>query len=162
LPGSASGERPVVGERPDAEPDRAVAGIGEAGLDEPVDQRDHLGNVTSGTGLDRGRQDAEGGVRFVEGPGLAGRQLPHGGVVVRGIDDDLVVDVGDVLDEGHVVTRGREPASEYVQRDRSAEVADVGGGLHGGSTDVHAHMTGAQRLERPPAPGARVVKVESH
>ncbi len=112
--------------------------------------------------LDGRRQHAESTVCVIEGPGLAGGQLPHALAGPVRVNYDLVVDVGDILNEGHIKPGRGEPAAQDVERDRGTHMPDMWRGLDGGPTDVHAHMTGAQRLEGPRAPGARVVDVESH
>ena len=54
--------------------------------------------------------------------------------------DDLVVDVGDVADVGHVVTGGLQPAVNHVENHHHAGVAEVAVVIDGHAADVHANL----------------------
>ncbi len=102
LPGELAVCRPGL----DVEVDvaRAVCGgIRVALVDQGVHELDHLGDVTGGAGLIGGREDAE----RIEGRGGralvgVGDDVP-GGARRRRLDEDLVVDIGDIADQGDVV-----------------------------------------------------------
>ena len=58
---------------------------------------------------------------------------------------DLVVDVGDVVDERDVVTHHLQPRSPPHADDEGPRVADVSARVHGRAADVHPHRAGRQR-----------------
>src|SRR5690606_24071660 len=76
--------------------------------------------------------------------------------------DDLVVDVGDVADEGDVEAAVLEPAAHDVEVQPRADVPDVGRRLHGGTTQVDRDATRLERGEVTDLPGAGVVQANSH
>ena len=121
-----AGQLAVVGVAQNVEVDVAPAGVGVPVVDQPLDQLDHLGDVPGGTGLGRRGQHAKRVVRLGEGPLEGGCPLPPRPARVGGLVEDLVVDVGDVADECHVVALGGQPAPQHVERDTAAYVADVG------------------------------------
>ncbi len=57
-------------------------------------------------------------------------------VLERGAGDDLVVDVGEVLDELHRVAAVLEVAADHIHPDEGASVADVGMELRRHAADV--------------------------
>ena len=63
--------------------------------------------------------------------------------------DDLVVDVGEVAHEAHLVAEEAQVAVDDVERDQGAGVADVRAVVDGDAAHVHADLAGNQRLERP-------------
>ncbi len=106
----ALGQAPIVRHRGHAEQHFAAGHIGVAPIDQCPDHLDHLGDVVGGARLDGGFQAAE---RLGIGMELVGRRLRHlaDGLVERQVRKipqrpgiDLVVDVGDVADIGHVVS----------------------------------------------------------
>ena len=135
--------------------------VGVPCLDEALDDRLHLGDARGGAGLVGGGLDAQRGV--------AGRELELVPVgvrppcfVSRGGRQDLVVDVGDVAHERHVVAAVVEPAPPQVVDERRAQVADVGTRLHGGSAEVHADLACHERHEVDEALGLRVIEADCH
>ena len=68
--------------------------------------------------------------------------------VLLGLDDQLVVDVGDVDDPGDLVAEVDEVALDRVEDDRPDHVADVALRVDRRPADVHAHLAGGDGLER--------------
>src|SRR5262249_51372220 len=87
---------------------------------------------------------------------------PPGAALVRRLRDDLVVDVRDVPDERHVVAAVGEPAAHDVEVQPRADVPDVRGRLHGGTTQVDRDTTRLERGEVTDLPGAGVVQAKGH
>src|SRR5699024_7470053 len=73
--------------------------------------------------------------------------LPPRAVVLRGLGEDLVVDVGDVTDERDVIALGEQPAAQDIEGHTGTHVPDVRDGLHGGATQVDGNLAFAQRGE---------------
>ena len=156
----AVGQRAVVGVRAHAEVDVAVDRVGGAVVEQRLDQVDD-------------RLDRLGGQRLVIGPPEA-QPLGVGEVVrghlarqvgarhaqrARGVVD-LVVDVGDVGDERHLVALVLEEALEQRGDDVGPRVADVDAVVDRRPAGVDADAAGVARLERQLAPGARVVQAD--
>ena len=126
------------------------------------DQRDHLGDMVGGAGLDVGWQSIERGHVIVKHPSRprgerADRlRVGHGGGV------DLVVDVGDVARVGDTPKLVPEQAVEQVEDHDRARVADMGAVVDRGAADVEAHMAGIDRHERLLAAALAVIDGETH
>ena len=123
--GSAS-SRPRARRSPvrgDAEVDVAAGGIGEAAVDQLLDEADDLGTVSVAFGCSSGRPRPRSSVSSRYQLRRALGEL--GAVPGRGVVD-LVVDVRDVVDELDVVAALAEPAAEPHASDERARVADVG------------------------------------
>jgi hypothetical protein len=142
-----AGQLAVVGVAQHVEVDVAATGVGVPVGQQPLDQLDHLGNVAGGTRFGRRGQYAEGVVSRGERPLVGGRPLPPRPAGVGRLVEDLVVDVGDVADEGDVETLGRQPATQYVERDAAADMPDVGQSLDGGPAEVDRGVPVAQGYE---------------
>ena len=155
-------QAPVRRPRRDPVEDRAVVGpVGVAPLEERRDQRDDLVDVAGrprqhvrrrhperlGVGQERG--EVALGERLDR---LAGRGRPA---------DDLVVDVGDVHDPGHLLAAPAEEAHQQVGEQERAEVADVGRPVDGRAARVDADPVVAQRDQRPRLARQRVVQADA-
>ena len=119
------GQLAVGREGPDVEVDVTVGGVGVPAVDQPLHQRDHLGDVARGSRLVRGRQAAERVVGPRAGALVLVRPGPPGDAVRLGLREDLVVDVGDVADVGDVEAADGQPAPQHVESQGGADVADV-------------------------------------
>ena len=64
-----------------------------------------------------------------------------------GAADDLVVDVGDVADVGHVVAAVAQVPDDDVEVDERARMPDVAQVVHGHSAYVHPDLSLVDRLE---------------
>ena len=129
--------------------------IGDAARRQPLDQRDHLGDMRGRARLMGRRQAAERGDVVVELPlgrlGYARDRLVERqvGEVARGARVDLVVDVGDVagVDDGAVAEEQPQQAEQHVEDDDRPRVADMGEVVDRRAADVHAHGGSIERLE---------------
>ena len=116
--------------------DGAVDDVGMAVVDDALDERDDLGDVLGGAGIERGALDAESiGVLVIVGYGLLG-QLLYGDAVTVGPLDHLVVDVGEVLHESDFVAAELQIAAEHVENDEGTRVSDVEVVVDGGAAAV--------------------------
>ena len=107
-------ELAVVGELANVEVDVVLNYVGEALLEEALNDGDHLWDVVGGPGEVVGRQDVQPALVPVEDPGVVLGDLLGGPALGEGCQDDLVSPrfqgllahvayVGDVLDMGHAV-----------------------------------------------------------
>ena len=92
------GEPAVGGERVDGEIDRPVLLVGEALLEERLDESDHLRDVSRRPRVVVGRQDGQGVAVPAEGLDERLRVLVEAHALGLGPADRLVVDVRDVHD----------------------------------------------------------------
>jgi hypothetical protein len=90
---------------------------------------------------------AEGQVVLAELPGAA---------------QQVIVDIGEVLDVLHPVAEILEVAMQDVEADVGEGVAQVAGVVGRDTADVQAHRLVAEWLERATLPGARIVEAEGH
>src|SRR5439155_12533850 len=115
--------------------------------DQLADQGDDLGQRLGGTRLDVGPPQAQFvrvgdvGVGHLAGQ-VVGMDAPLPGRLV-----DLVVDVGDVLDQLHRLPAPLEVALHQLEDDVGPGVANVDAVVHGRAADVHADTAVVARLE---------------
>ena len=131
-------------------------------LDQPADHRDHLRHVAGGPGFDLRRRAAQGLVRVGERPQVPLCHLPPRHALPLGDLEDLVVDVGDITAERHVVAAGPQPAHQDVENDRGPEVADMRRRLDRGAAEIDGHPAGDERAELANRPGGGVVQAQVH
>ena len=144
--------------------------IGKAAGNQLFDDRAHLGDVLGGARLHRRGQAAERGdvilVLLIRLFGdLADRLVQRQpGIVAGGACVDLVVDVGDVADIGHVVRAivMAQHAEQQIEHDRGAAVADMGEVIDRRSAGIHADVLGIERHEGPLFTGERIVEAQLH
>ena len=127
----------------DPEVDVAVLGhIGVTAVDQVLDNREDLLDVLGGPGLDSGFAAVQAfGVLEVLGLEPLGH-LFHGGALLLGLGDQLVVDVGDVGDIDHLVAPVLQVAAQGVKDNEGAGVADVDVVVNSGAADVDAVLPG--------------------
>src|SRR5690606_35672465 len=116
-------------------------------VDEAGHELDHLGDVPGGPRLDGGRQAAERVVRPREVPVVALGDDEPGHAFLGGHANDLVVDVGDVPAEPHVISEVRQPAPKHVEINARPDMSDVWRSLHGGTAQVYRHSAWFDRYE---------------
>src|SRR5699024_7809557 len=88
---------------------------------------------------------------------------PPGLAVVCGLGEDLVVDVGDIADQGDLQSvAADQPPAQDVEGHREPDVTDVRGTLGGEATDVDADPSGLQRHEVPQLAGGGVIEAQTH
>ena len=142
----------VAREAQHIEVDVAFFRVRMPGCDESFDQLDHLGDMAGGARLGRGREHTELVVRPRERP-LEGRgPFPPGPAGVARLVQDLVVDVGDVADEGDVVVLGGQPPAQDVECHSAANMADVRLTLHRCPAQVYRRVARDQGGEFPQGP----------
>jgi hypothetical protein len=120
--------------------------------------------VTGGGGFDVGREAIERGAIGVE---LGGPLLGDGGeraALLAGAADGFVVHIGEVAHVLHLAGEFEvEEAAEEIVDDKSAEIADVGGGVNGGAAVVETvNAIGLGGGERARGAGKRVVELDGH
>ena len=136
----------------------AARRVGVPGFDEDRDQVDDPLNGLHSLGLVIGASEAEtvrvplvvGG--HLGGQVCAGRSRRACGVV------DLVVHVGHVLDQGHLVPLVLQEALEQGEHHERPRIADVHASVDGGPAGIDRHPPGLTRLERLDRAAERVVK----
>lgn len=131
-------------------------------LDQPLHHLDHLGDVAGGARLRGRRQHTELFVGAIEGALVRGGPLPPRPARLGGLDQDLVLDIGDVADEEDVDIVREQPASQHVERDSATHVADVRLALHGGATEIHRSTAGDQGREIAHGPRVGVKEAQRH
>ena len=152
-----AGELPVLRVGRDAEVNVALRLVREPALDQLLDQLDDLVDRLAGERLVVGAAEPEL-VRVLEVP--AGRrrgQLLTSDPLLHRSLVDLVVHVGDVLDERDLVALVLEPALQPDEDDVRPRVPHVDSLVNGGPADVHANRA-RRRRELPLAAGQRVVE----
>jgi hypothetical protein len=82
--------------------------------------------------------------------------------VVAGGLDDVVVDVGVVADQQHLVPGGHQVAAQHVHHHDVAQVADVGLAVDRGPTQVDADPALVSWDEQLLLSGQRVGEVQGH
>jgi hypothetical protein len=152
-----AGEPPVLREARHAEVDVAAGLVGVTTLDQLLDEGDDLRDRLARARLDIGTAEAEV-VRVLEEP--AGRALGYL-AAADALGDrllvDVVVDVGDVLDERHVVAARLEPALDPDGQHERPRVADVDALVDRRAARVDADRAGRRRKLLDPA-GERVIE----
>ena len=152
-------ELTVVGIARDPEVHVALRLVREPDAHQLLDQADDLGNRLAGERLVVGTAEAES-VRVLEVPlRRCGGELRAGDSLLPGGLVDLVVHVGDVLDERHVVAGLLEPALQPEENHVGPSVPHVDPLVDRRAADVHADRA---RRRRQLVLGAGQRVVEEH
>ena len=140
-------ELAVTGVEVGAEVDIAARLVGEALVDERLDKRLHRLDVVGRAGRVAGLPDREAfGVDLVFGDVPLGDDRRVNPLFVR-LADDLVVDVGEVLDIGDLISPvGQVPAEGVEDADR-AGVAQVDEVVDGRPAGVDRNLSGAEGIQ---------------
>jgi hypothetical protein len=160
-----TGELAVRRPRPDVEVDVTGAvgcRVGVTGVDQCLDQLQHLRDVSGGPRLVRRGSAAEDVVRLVQRPLEPVGVRPPRATRLRRLGQDLVLDVGDVGDDRDVVADPFQPPTQHVEDNLLVDVTDMWSPLHGESAVIDADLTGHERLERAHLSGQAVVETETH
>ena len=131
-------------------------------FDEGLHQLDHLRDVTGGSRLIGRRTASQCFIRRMKLIFVVVRMGPPRGAGSSGLSEDLVVDIGDVGDNGHPVARTLQPAPQDVEDDLLADVAQMWTGLHRHSTVVNRHLALTKGLKGLDAMGSGVVELKRH
>ena len=75
--------------------------------------------------------------------------------------DDLVIDIGEVLGERDLVAARDEPATNHIEADERAGIADVDVVVDRGAAHIHADLAGLDGLELFLFMGSAVVDTHS-
>ena len=154
--GIAVGEPAVSGEAADAEIDVAARLVCMAGIDQIPDQAHDRSDRLGCPRLVVGPAEAEGvGVGDVAGDHLL-RVVGRGDAGLARGRVDLVVDVGDVDDEGRRVALVLEEAAQQREDDVRSPVADVDRPVGGRPARVDPDLPLGPRLEPLQLPGQRI------
>ena len=140
-------ELAVVGEGRDVEVDGLVDDVGASVLDESRDEGDHLVDVPGRSWVDISRSNAERFEIFEETADDGLGELVERDALFEGSGNGLVVDVGQVGDEGDVVPLPLEVPVEKVIEEERPVVADVRELVDGRPAGVHADGSRLERLE---------------
>ena len=127
---------------------RPVRGVGHAAIDQPLDERDDVGDVGRHKRLHVRRQHAEAGHVAVVLLGEAGRQIERRLADLVGTRDDLVVHVGDVADEVDLVAEPGQAAPDDVEADGRVGMADMRRVVRRRPAEIDRYRAGLERLER--------------
>jgi hypothetical protein len=133
-----------------------------AAVDEPLHQLDHLRHVPGGPRLVRRWQAAERLFRGDQLPLVTKGEGPPRLADQRGLDEDLVVDIGDVADESDLVTLILQPAAQDVDIDPVPDVPDMRRSLDRETAEIDRHPAWVERLESAHRPGRGVVQLQGH
>ena len=121
--------------------------IGVALVDEGLHHVDDLLHIFRGLGVDGGGTDAQ---TLCIGEVLLDVLFRHflgGDALLVGTLDNLVVYVGEVLHERHLVAAVLQIAAQHVEHDDRARVADVDVVIHRRAAGVHTHFARLDRHE---------------
>ena len=130
------------------EVDVALGLVGKALGDQRLREVDDLVDVLGAAGEVVDGVDAQGiDIAKVVGRHLLG-QGGHRDPAGIGLVDQLVVNVGDVHDERHVVARVGQVAFDGVEDHRADHVPDVAWLIDGGAAQIDSNLAGLDRLER--------------
>src|SRR5262249_32720336 len=77
-------------------------------------------------------------------------------------EDELVVNVGDVDDQRHLVTEISQVTLDCIENHGADHMADMARLVHRWAADIHAHLARLDCLGRLPLPSQRVVNLQWH
>ena len=156
----AVGELAVIGVAGDVEIDVAVGGVGTVLRDQPLDEGDDRADVLGRLRhlVDRRHAESSEVVEVVAGHLLG--EFGHRRAAGSALDDDLVVDVGDVHDPRHLPAGVDEVTLDGVEDHWADHVANVARLVDRRSTEIHPHLAGAHRLQRLLLPRERAVNLD--
>ena len=132
------------------------------GSGELFDGLGHLADVFGGEDDAFRFFEAERGGIGEEGLGVLSGVLLDGLIVLDGVADDLVLDVGDVHDVVEGESAGAQGAAEDVLEGERPEVADVDVAVDSGSAGVHTDCFSVERVELFQPLGERIVEPQRH
>ena len=126
----------------------AVHPVGQPLLFQAADQRDDLGNVRRRSRLMRGRGEPQARAVLGEFPDVALRDRFGGHALLVGPLDDLVVHIGKIAHEGHLVAEKPEVAVHHVKGQQEPGMADMRGVIDRDPAYVHPHLPFFERNKR--------------
>ncbi|MPM76944.1 hypothetical protein SDC9_123943 [bioreactor metagenome] len=123
----------------------AVALIGHALADQPLNHGDDLGDVLGRPGMNRSRPDAQRLCVPVVFRDESVAQFLDRHTLFVGPSDHLIVDIRKVLHKGHLVPFVLQIPPQHVKDYKGTRVADVKIIVHRRPAGVNAHLTGLDR-----------------
>ena len=137
----------------------AIRGVGVAPRDQPLDDRDHFGDMLGRARLDIGRQAVQRRDILLEDAIGLFRQFADGDPALGGAGVDLVVDVGDVAHIGDVIRAIflAQKAIKRVEDDQRPGVADMGEIIDRRPADIKPHIAGVERRKDFPLTSQGIV-----
>ena len=127
--------------------DVAVSFIGIAFIDQIADEGDDVRDIFHHARIQRRFFDVQSRGIFIEGRDELFGDFLRGNAQLFGGTDDLVVHVGEVGDEIHVIAAVFQVAADSIESHCAAGIADMDVVVDGRTTDVHAHLILLDRLE---------------
>ena len=127
--------------------DVPVSRIGIAFFDQLADEGDDFRDVFHHAGIQRRLFDMQRCCIFIEGRDELFGDFLRGNAHFFCGADDLVVHVGEVRNEIHVIAAVFQIAADGIESYCAARVADMDVVVDGRAADVHAHLILLDRLE---------------
>ncbi len=162
---------PVVGKVPDrqihvtgvftARTGTAVRAIGQTLLFQSLDHVQHRGHMVGGAGLKAGALDVEGVKVLVHGVDHAAGQGANALTVFQSTANDLVVNVGDVANISHLVSRNLEPALHHIECHVGAGMTDVAVIVNRQTANIQSDMAWLNRRKHLQLAGQCVVDAQT-
>src|SRR6185503_20270385 len=122
--------------------------IGQALLHQGLGQTNNIGHVFCGLRLYGSLANAQALHVFVVGLNIfCGERLAADTLLVCTFDD-LVIHVGEVLDEFNLVAGGLKIPSDHIEHERAARMADMAIVVDRHATDVHPNDLRLERVKR--------------
>ena len=87
---------------------------------------------------------------------------PPGNAGFCRLTKNLVINIRDITDVGHLKTAALKPANQGIESDRRTQMSNVGRTLNGCTTQVNSHMSGHHWIQWLQACGFRIVQVKAH
>jgi len=134
--------------------------IGQAVAFQLSDQFEHLRHVRGGARFMIRLLDPECRGVCVHEVDETGRQFADALFVFLRAPDDLVIDVGNVADVGHLQSARPQPPLNHVEDHQHAGVPEVAEVVDRHSADIHADLARGDRHEVLLFPGQRVVNLQ--
>ena len=131
--------------------------IGQPLLYQGLRQTNNIGHVFCRLGLYGGLANTQSFHVFVVGSNIfGGERLAADTLLVRTLDN-LVIHVGEILDEFNLVAGGLKISSDYIEYERTTRMADMAIVVDRHTTDVHPNDLRLERVEQFFLPRERVV-----
>ncbi len=146
----------------DAEVDVPLSRVGQAALEQRVDQPDHLGDVLGRAGVSVRWQPVEGRHLGQEGRHPSVSELQVVLARLARLAQHVVVDIGQVLDIGDVMAQVLQVPMEHVEAEVGERVPQVAGVVGGDAADVEPDRPVPDGRERVAPTSSGVVESEGH
>ena len=125
-----------------------VRGVGVPLIDEGLDQVDDLLDMLRGPGVAGGPFHPQGVRVHVVFPDVAVCDLLDGAALLIGLADELIVDVGEILNEFHLVAPVLQIPAQGIEHHEGPGIADMEVIIHRRAAYIHADLPGLEGDER--------------